>query len=202
MRRKPQKASVSGQAVKLSSWPPAKNSGVRGRAPARKVNRKRGRPPFCFVRSLRDLFRPTSHLFAVQQQELLRHGFRNHKDSPPCGLDRHYALTRSRTKTSRRSRLRLAIRLLFLQNPPGRFGQMRLIFRCGLTCAALPLNSPLPPRPNADNDWNAARGVRERRIHHWRAPPAPNPHNWLSVQPKQNGHKKKGRLSPPLFVAN
>jgi len=41
---------------------------------------------FCFVRSLRDLFRPPSHLFAVQQQELLRHGFRNHKHSPDCGL--------------------------------------------------------------------------------------------------------------------
>src|SRR5436305_1592967 len=53
------------------------------------------------VRSLRELFRPTSHLFAVWQQELLRHGFRNHNDSPECGLYQYSALTRSRTKTPR-----------------------------------------------------------------------------------------------------
>jgi hypothetical protein len=47
-------------------------------------------PPLCIVLSLRDLFRPTSHLSAVKQQELLRHGFRNHKHSPQYGLDRYF----------------------------------------------------------------------------------------------------------------
>jgi hypothetical protein len=81
---------------KFSSWPKAINSGVWGGAPIRMIRLldRFATPPFVSSVSLRELFRPTSHLSALQEQELLRHGFRNHKDSPHCGLDWTSALTR------------------------------------------------------------------------------------------------------------
>lgn len=194
------RSSVKNQ--KVSSWPKAINSGVRGRAPGDESERSDALILLSvFVHSLRDLFRPTSHLFALQEQELLRHGCRNHKHSPHCGLDRNAALTRSRTKTSRPQPAAAHDKVVFSlkSTMPTRPGAVPRPLRLSdAPCwravvrilgshaaaddafAAPPPSWRLPPMPSADSDWSAATWVRETCVRRWHAPRGPVPHSWLS----------------------
>ena len=97
---------------------------------------------------------------------------------------------------------RLAIILLFFQNPSGRLGQVpsdshsrflvpfartnrsykRLTCRSG--CCLRRMTTMLAACTNAhvDKGWSAAMLARRRHLHHWRAQRAPGRHSWLDAR--------------------